>query len=305
MRAADHQFQQPLVVGVMDRQGTPGVKFDVEGSGYGFRVVQDHRRRRRPRCPPAARWQRCLILTDPRCAKPSRTSKHPRSAKSPTPAWAAATCWPSGSARATRSRRSSSAQAAIESLQHGETFYAHNLGLPELREARGALHQRAARPGRRRPHRRHLVRRQRADAGGAGAGRMPATRWSRSRRSGPTSRRSRRSWARKRAARAAASREAGAWTLDLRRAAATPSRRRRKLLLVNAPNNPTGWTLTPRRAAGDAGALPPHRHLDPGRRGLRAAVLRGHAERLRAQLPGHRRRRTTGWSWCTASPRAS
>jgi branched-chain amino acid transport system substrate-binding protein len=40
MRAADHQFQQPLVVGVMDRQGTPGVPFDVEGSGYGFRVVR-------------------------------------------------------------------------------------------------------------------------------------------------------------------------------------------------------------------------------------------------------------------------
>jgi branched-chain amino acid transport system substrate-binding protein len=40
MRAADHQFQQPLVVGVMDRQGAPGVKFDVEGSGYGFRVIQ-------------------------------------------------------------------------------------------------------------------------------------------------------------------------------------------------------------------------------------------------------------------------
>ncbi|MGJ7543984.1 branched-chain amino acid ABC transporter substrate-binding protein [Variovorax sp. LT1R16] len=40
MRAADHQFQQQLVVGVMDRQGVPGVKFDVEGSGYGFRVVK-------------------------------------------------------------------------------------------------------------------------------------------------------------------------------------------------------------------------------------------------------------------------
>jgi len=40
MRPADHQFQQPLVVGVMDRMGTPGVKFDVEGSGYGFRVVK-------------------------------------------------------------------------------------------------------------------------------------------------------------------------------------------------------------------------------------------------------------------------
>lgn len=40
MRAADHQFQQPLVVGVMERQGAPGVKFDVEGSGYGFRVAK-------------------------------------------------------------------------------------------------------------------------------------------------------------------------------------------------------------------------------------------------------------------------
>ena len=40
MRASDHQFQQPLVVGVMDRMGTPGVKFDVEGSGYGFRVIK-------------------------------------------------------------------------------------------------------------------------------------------------------------------------------------------------------------------------------------------------------------------------
>jgi branched-chain amino acid transport system substrate-binding protein len=40
MRAADHQFQQPLVVGILDRQGAPGVKFDVEGSGYGFRVAK-------------------------------------------------------------------------------------------------------------------------------------------------------------------------------------------------------------------------------------------------------------------------
>lgn len=40
MRAADHQFQQSLVVGVMARQGSPGVAFDVEGSGYGFRVIQ-------------------------------------------------------------------------------------------------------------------------------------------------------------------------------------------------------------------------------------------------------------------------
>ncbi|MFD2756225.1 branched-chain amino acid ABC transporter substrate-binding protein [Comamonas terrae] len=41
MRAADHQFQQPLVVGVMERKGSEGVAFDVEGSGYGFRVVRE------------------------------------------------------------------------------------------------------------------------------------------------------------------------------------------------------------------------------------------------------------------------
>lgn len=40
MRASDHQFQQPLMVGVMDKVGAPGVKFDVEGSGYGFKVVK-------------------------------------------------------------------------------------------------------------------------------------------------------------------------------------------------------------------------------------------------------------------------
>ena len=40
MRVADHQFQQPLVVGLMDKLGTPDVKFDVEGSGYGFRVIK-------------------------------------------------------------------------------------------------------------------------------------------------------------------------------------------------------------------------------------------------------------------------
>ena len=40
MRSADHQFQQPLAVAMMGKQGAPGVKFDVEGSGYGFRVIK-------------------------------------------------------------------------------------------------------------------------------------------------------------------------------------------------------------------------------------------------------------------------
>jgi branched-chain amino acid transport system substrate-binding protein len=55
MRAADHQFQQQLVVGVMDRQGAPGVKFDVEGSGYGFACRQDDLAPSAPSCPPRAR----------------------------------------------------------------------------------------------------------------------------------------------------------------------------------------------------------------------------------------------------------
>ena len=40
MRAVDHQFLQPLYVSVMDRVGQGGVRFDVEGSGYGFRTVR-------------------------------------------------------------------------------------------------------------------------------------------------------------------------------------------------------------------------------------------------------------------------
>jgi len=40
MRAADHQLQQPLVVSVMERAGTPGVRHDVEGSGFGFRTLR-------------------------------------------------------------------------------------------------------------------------------------------------------------------------------------------------------------------------------------------------------------------------
>ncbi len=40
MRASDHQFQQPLMAGVMGHKGDAGVKFDVEGSGYGFKVVR-------------------------------------------------------------------------------------------------------------------------------------------------------------------------------------------------------------------------------------------------------------------------
>ncbi|MEO6033545.1 MAG: branched-chain amino acid ABC transporter substrate-binding protein [Burkholderiaceae bacterium] len=40
MRAADHQFIQPLYVSVMERAGTTGVAHDNEGSGFGFRTVR-------------------------------------------------------------------------------------------------------------------------------------------------------------------------------------------------------------------------------------------------------------------------
>lgn len=40
MRAADHQFIQPLYVSMMDRAGSPGVAHDNEGSGFGFKTVR-------------------------------------------------------------------------------------------------------------------------------------------------------------------------------------------------------------------------------------------------------------------------
>ena len=40
MRAMDHQLIQPLYVSGMQKAGSPGVRFDNEGSGYGFRTVR-------------------------------------------------------------------------------------------------------------------------------------------------------------------------------------------------------------------------------------------------------------------------
>lgn len=39
MRADDHQLIQPLYVMEMDKVGTRGVRFDNEGSGFGFRTA--------------------------------------------------------------------------------------------------------------------------------------------------------------------------------------------------------------------------------------------------------------------------
>jgi branched-chain amino acid transport system substrate-binding protein len=40
MRAGDHQLQQSLVVSLMQRAGSPGARFDVEGTGYGFKPLR-------------------------------------------------------------------------------------------------------------------------------------------------------------------------------------------------------------------------------------------------------------------------
>lgn len=53
LRAADHQLIGPLVVSVMEKQGSPGVRYDVEGSGYGFRsrlIVTPAQNERPTRC---------------------------------------------------------------------------------------------------------------------------------------------------------------------------------------------------------------------------------------------------------------
>ncbi len=134
-------------------------------------------------------------------------------------------------------------QAAIDSLARGETFYSHNLGLPELRDAlRGytaALH---GDPGEDRiavtssgVSALMLAMQLLVDPGDEVVVVAPV-------------------WPNlpaqpqilsahvKRVALAPDAR--GAWRLDLQRLldAVTP---RSRVLLVNSPNNPTGWTLTP------------------------------------------------------------
>ena len=132
-------------------------------------------------------------------------------------------------------------QAAIESLQRGETFYAHNLGLPELRDAiagyMNALHGEVAAEriavtsgG---VNALMLAMQALIDAGDEVVAVTPV--W-------PNLTAQPRILGAK--LRCVALRPAGGeWTLDLDAllAAITPATR---LLVVNSPNNPTGWTLT-------------------------------------------------------------
>jgi aspartate/methionine/tyrosine aminotransferase len=133
-------------------------------------------------------------------------------------------------------------QAAIESLQKGETFYAHNLGLPELRDAVAAYTTRLHRPvGSERiaitsggVNALMLAMQMLVDAGDEVVAVTPV-------------------WPNLTAQplilgghlrRVSLKPQDGAWTLDLQALldAVTPATR---LLVLNAPNNPTGWTLTP------------------------------------------------------------
>ncbi|RSZ39852.1 MULTISPECIES: pyridoxal phosphate-dependent aminotransferase [unclassified Variovorax] len=132
-------------------------------------------------------------------------------------------------------------QAAIESLRRGETFYAHNLGLPELREAiaryTSGLHPKvdASRIAVTSGGVSALMLAVQAlvDAGDEVVAVTPV-------------------WPNLTAQPAIMGARVrtlplvpvnGQWTLDLQalRAAVTS---KTKLLIVNAPNNPTGWTMT-------------------------------------------------------------
>jgi hypothetical protein len=183
MRAADHQFQQPLTVGVMDRQGTPGVKFDVEGSGYGFRVI------RRITAAGAATPQlrhgaASVILQGMR--QTIQNLEESKIREVANAGMGSRTCWPSGLARATKSRPDFIRQAAVESLQKGETFYNTTWACPSCARRWRTTPAPAWAAGGCRPHCSHLQWRQCADAGHAGPGGPGQTKWWRSRRSGPT-----------------------------------------------------------------------------------------------------------------------
>jgi aspartate/methionine/tyrosine aminotransferase len=132
-------------------------------------------------------------------------------------------------------------EAAIESLRNGETFYAHNLGLPELREevakyasrlhGQVASHRIAVTSGG--VNALMLAVQMLVDAGDEVVAVTPV--WpnltAQPAIMGATLKR------------VSLTPSGGAWTLDLQKLldAITPAT---KLLIVNAPNNPTGWTLS-------------------------------------------------------------
>ena len=132
-------------------------------------------------------------------------------------------------------------QAAIDSLQRGETFYAHNLGLPELREAVASYTSRL--------HPAVDVGRIAITSGGVSALMLAVQAVV---NAGDEVVAITPVWPNLTAQPAIMGAQVccvplvpvnGEWTLDLAavRAAVTPAT---KLLIVNAPNNPTGWTMS-------------------------------------------------------------
>ena len=132
-------------------------------------------------------------------------------------------------------------RAAAQSLHDGETFYAHNLGLPELRQAlagycsvlHGAVDVERIAVTSSGVNALMLAMQMLAGAGDEVVAVVPL--WpnltAQAAIMGATVKR------------VALRPQQGCWTLDLDelRAAVTPATR---VLLLNAPNNPTGWTLT-------------------------------------------------------------
>jgi aspartate/methionine/tyrosine aminotransferase len=132
-------------------------------------------------------------------------------------------------------------EAAIESLRRGETFYAHNLGLPELRQAIAAYTTRLHGPvtsdriavtsgG---VNALMLAVQALVDAGDEVVAVTPV--W-------PNLTAQPLIMGARLKCVALVPRD-GAWTLDLQRLLDAVTSRT-KLLVLNAPNNPTGWTLT-------------------------------------------------------------
>jgi aspartate/methionine/tyrosine aminotransferase len=146
-------------------------------------------------------------------------------------------------------------QAAIDSLQRGETFYAHNLGLPELREAiANAMTAKHAAPEGLAPiganriavtaggvNALMLAVQALVDAGDEVVAVTPV--WPNLTAQAVIMGAKLRTVALTAQTQKSADGDAGAWTLDLPKLLSQITAHT-KLLIVNAPNNPTGWTLS-------------------------------------------------------------
>ena len=146
-------------------------------------------------------------------------------------------------------------QAAIDSLQRGETFYAHNLGLPALREAIAqVMTQKHTAPEGLAPMQAQRIA---VTAGGVNALMLAVQAlvdagdevvavtpvWPNLTAQAVIMGAHLTTVALTAQTHSSAASDAGAWTLDLPKLLSQITAHT-KLLIVNAPNNPTGWTLS-------------------------------------------------------------